>query len=200
MVKKCQPEIYVRNSHARFRCPYTIKGRTLGLAFVMVTSSNCISEKSVSTNGCHGRRTFSPSLILVPVLQFLSFSAAPHSTAVSQSIMMLRHPRPEKLLLLQLVVFHCAASLAEAFHTLHPLAYGGSSFQFKDFDLFCICPSTYDPVCGVDGKNYANPCQARCENTVRSTNFSFIFCKLRASSASSARTNFGTVICLQFDG
>ena len=28
----------------------------------------------------------------------------------------------------------------------------------------CICPAIYNPVCGVDEKNYSNPCSANCAN------------------------------------
>jgi len=28
----------------------------------------------------------------------------------------------------------------------------------------CVCFAVYDPVCGVDGKNYSNSCYAKCEN------------------------------------
>ena len=28
----------------------------------------------------------------------------------------------------------------------------------------CICPFLLNPVCGVDEKNYANPCLAKCAN------------------------------------
>jgi len=27
----------------------------------------------------------------------------------------------------------------------------------------CVCPDLYNPVCGANGENYANPCSAECE-------------------------------------
>ena len=32
--------------------------------------------------------------------------------------------------------------------------------------IVCVCMEQYDPVCGVDGRNYTNDCWAGCENVV----------------------------------
>ena len=34
------------------------------------------------------------------------------------------------------------------------------------FQLGCACPDTLDLVCGMDGKEYPNPCEAECKGTV----------------------------------
>ena len=28
----------------------------------------------------------------------------------------------------------------------------------------CICTEEFNPICGVDGRNYDNPCKAKCHN------------------------------------
>jgi len=41
----------------------------------------------------------------------------------------------------------------------------------------CLCPPTWQPVCGVDGRTYANACVARCEHVEISYEGECVVCK-----------------------